>query len=138
MAYFSILMKQHLVTLVLKSIITLIVGQTLFFKFSGAEESVYIFSTLGVEPWGRIALGCLELFSLLLLWIPRTYLYALVLVLGMMLGAIGSHLLILGIEIKGDGGELFILALVTVTSTAVLLYLDRTRVVLEIDNWLGR
>ena len=53
-----------IVILLLKLVITLIVGQTLYFKFSGAEESVYIFSTLGIEPWGRLALGTLEFFIL--------------------------------------------------------------------------
>jgi hypothetical protein len=108
--------------LLLKLIITLIVGQTLFFKFSRAPESVYIFSTLGIEPWGRLILGAMELLSIILLWIPKTTLYALILILGMMSGAIASHLFILGIEIMGDGGELFILGLVTWLATAMLLF----------------
>ncbi len=108
--------------LVLKLVITLIVGQTLFFKFSGAAESIYIFSTLGIEPWGRLILGVLELLSIILLWIPKTTIYALVLILGMMTGAIASHLFILGIEIMGDGGELFILGVVTWLATAVVLF----------------
>jgi hypothetical protein len=117
-----------IVVLLLKLVITIIVGQTLFFKFSGAEESVYIFSTLGVEPWGRLALGTLELLSIILLWIPKTTMYALFLVWGMMSGAIASHLFVLGLEIKGDGGELFILGLVTWMSAAVLLFIQREEV----------
>ncbi|MDB5271752.1 MAG: hypothetical protein JWO58_119 [Chitinophagaceae bacterium] len=114
-----------IVILILKLLITVIVGQTLFFKFSGASESVYIFSTLGIEPWGRIALGALELLSIVLLWIPATMLYAMVLILGMMFGAVASHIAVLGIEIMGDHGELFILASVTLCSSATLLILHR-------------
>lgn len=112
----------------LKLMITLIVGQTLFFKFSGASESIYIFSTLGIEPWGRFLLGTMELLSIILLWIPKTTLYALILILGMMSGAIASHLFILGIQIMGDGGELFILGLVTWLASAVLLFSRREEI----------
>jgi putative oxidoreductase len=117
--------NMKVVILILKLLITVIVGQTLFFKFSGASESVYIFSRLGIEPWGRIAMGVLELLSIILLWIPVTMLYSLVLILGMMFGAVTSHIGVLGIEIMGDHGELFILALVTLASSATLLVLHR-------------
>ena len=126
-----------LLILTLKVLITIIVGQTLFFKFSGAEESVYIFSTLGIEPWGRLALGALELLSIILLWIPQTYIYALVLILGMMFGAVASHVAILGIEIMGDHGELFALALITFFSTAVLLVIQRMEVRALIAKLIG-
>lgn len=126
-----------IVVLLLKLVITIIVGQTLFFKFSGAEESVYIFSTLGIEPWGRILLGALELVSIILLWIPTTTLYALFLVLGMMSGAIASHLFVLGIVIKRDGGELFVLGVVTWISAAVLLFIKREEVKATILKFVG-
>ena len=114
-----------IVILILKLLITVIVGQTLFFKFTGAPESVYIFSTLGIEPWGRIGLGMLELLSIVLLWIPATMLYSLVLVLGMMFGAVASHVGVVGIEIMGDHGELFVMAMVALFSSATLLFLHR-------------
>ncbi|HSZ72842.1 MAG TPA: DoxX family protein [Cytophagaceae bacterium] len=126
-----------LLILILKVLVTIIVGQTLFFKFSGADESVYIFSTLGIEPWGRIALGTLELLSIILLWIPQTYVYALVLLLGMMFGAVASHVMILGIEIMDDHGELFVLALITLFSTVVLLFLQRMEVRALIAKLIG-
>lgn len=113
---------------IIKLLITVIVGQTLFFKFSGAVESIYIFSTLGVEPWGRLGLGSLELLAIILLWIPKTILYALILILGMMSGAIASHLFILGLEIMGDKGELFILGIVTWVSTIILLFTKREEI----------
>lgn len=95
--------------------------QTLYFKFLGAEESVYIFSQLGVEPWGRYATGVLELVAAGLLLVPRTAKIGCVLGLGLMAGAIGSHLFVLGIEVRGDGGLLFALALVVTVACATSL-----------------
>jgi len=90
-----------------------ILGQTLFFKFSGAAESRWIFETLGVEPWGRLGTGALEAVAVLLLLLPRTAALGALLATGLMAGAIGSHLTLLGIEVQGDGGLLFALACVT-------------------------
>src|SRR3954471_21335614 len=81
--------------------------QTLFFKFTGAEESVYIFTKLGLEPWGRIGSGVAELMAVILLLIPSTAVLGAILSLGIISGAIMSHLTTLGIEVTGDGGLLF-------------------------------
>jgi hypothetical protein len=97
---------------VLSLVAAVILLQTLYFKFSGAEVSVYIFSKLGAEPYGRIGTGVLELVAGLLLIFPKTALYGAVAGLGIISGAILSHLLILGIDIQGDGGHIFYLALV--------------------------
>jgi uncharacterized membrane protein YphA (DoxX/SURF4 family) len=102
--------------------------QTLFFKFTASEESVYIFTTLGVEPWGRIATGILELVASVLLLLPAAAPVGAVLAMSLMAGAILSHLAFLGIEVKGDGGLLFGLALVVMLSSAVVLALRRTQV----------
>lgn len=99
--------------------------QTLYFKFSGAPESVFIFSTLGVEPWGRIASGVLELIASGLLLYTGTAGLGGVMAAGLMLGAIGSHLTKLGIEVQGDGGLLFALAWVVFLCAAVTAYLHR-------------
>jgi hypothetical protein len=100
--------------------------QTLFFKFSGAEESKYIFSTLGVEPYGRIGVGIGEMIAaLLILWQPAVWIGAF-LTLGLMVGALGAHLLVLGIEVQGDGGLLFLLALALAAGACVLLYIRYT------------
>lgn len=99
--------------------------QTLFFKFTGAEESVYIFNTLGAEPWGRIGSGVVELIAAILLLIPVTAPIGAVLTMGVMAGAIMSHLTVLGIEIMGDGGLLFGLALTAFIGSAVVLALRR-------------
>jgi putative oxidoreductase len=109
--------------------------QTLFFKFTGAEESVYIFSTVGrflniagVEPWGRIGSGVLELIASLLLIVPATASIGAILTMGVMAGAILSHLVVLGIDVKGDGGLLFGLALTAFIGSAIVLALRRAQI----------
>ena len=114
--------------------------QTLFFKFSGAEESVYIFSTLGLEPVGRIGSGIAELIASVLLLIPATAPVGALLAMGIMAGAIVSHLTVLGIEVKGDGGLLFGLALTVMVCAAVVLVLRRSHlpVVADPSHGAGR
>jgi len=109
--------------------------QTLFFKFTGAEESVYIFTTLGrfvhvagVEPWGRIGSGVIELIAGLMLLVPGTASLGAGLAMGVMAGAIASHVLVLGFEIKGDGGLLFALALTAFVGSVVVLVLRRSQI----------
>lgn len=108
-------------------IAAVILLQTLFFKFSAAPESVYIFSTLGMEPVGRIGSGVAELIAALLLLWPASAWVGAALALGIMGGAILSHLTVLGIEVQGDGGQLFLLAVLVAVLSAFLLYRDRTR-----------
>lgn len=102
-------------------IAAVIMLQTLFFKFTGAEESVYIFTKLGVEPWGRILSGILELVASVLILIPRTTLAGAIVALVIMSGAILSHLTVLGISVQHDGGQLFIYALLVFISALVLI-----------------
>ena len=106
----------------------IILAQTLFFKFSGAEESIYIFTTVGMEPWGRIGIGILELVAAVLLLFNKTALFGGVLALGLMLGAIGMHLTKLGISVQGDGGYLFFLALLVALCSAFVLLRDKAKV----------
>ncbi len=106
----------------------LILLQTLFFKFSGAEESIYIFSTLGMEPVGRIGSGIAELIAGILLLIPATRGWGALISLGVISGAIFFHLTTLGIEVKGDGGYLFILALIVFVSSFIVLLFHRKQV----------
>jgi putative oxidoreductase len=103
-----------------------ILGQTLFFKFTGAPESRYIFSTLGIEPWGRIGTGVAELIAVVLLLYPRTSVLGAVLAVGLMGGAIMGHLTKLGIEVQGDHGLLFKLA-ITVLVTSLIVVVIRRR-----------
>src|SRR5687767_15076511 len=102
---------QIIVSWTLQLVVAGILLQTLFFKFTGAEESVYIFTTVGAEPWGRIGSGVLELFAAVMLLTPALVPGGAILAIGLMTGAILSHLTLLGIEVKGDGGLLFGLAL---------------------------
>jgi uncharacterized membrane protein YphA (DoxX/SURF4 family) len=99
--------------------------QTLFFKFTGAEESVYIFTQVGMEPWGRIGSGIVELIASILLLIPSTVWIGAGLALGTMGGAIMSHLTILGIEVKGDHGQLFAYAIIVFICSAISLWMSR-------------
>jgi hypothetical protein len=106
---------------VLQISVAAILLQTLFFKFTGAEESVYIFSTLGVEPWGRYASGAAELIASALLLVPGFAPYGALLAFGVISGALVSHLTVLGIEVRGDGGLLFVLAMIVfICSLAIL------------------
>jgi hypothetical protein len=103
-------------------IAAVILLQTLFFKFSGAPESVYIFQTVGQEPWGRYGSGIVELFASVLLFFPRGVALGALLALGTMCGAVFFHLTKLGIVVQNDGGLLFSLALVVMACAAFLLW----------------
>jgi uncharacterized membrane protein YphA (DoxX/SURF4 family) len=115
--------------------------QSLFFKFTGAYESIYIFSTLrawsGIalfEPAGRFVIGGLELCASILLFAPRLRVFGAALAIGIMTGAIFFHLFTpLGVVILGDGGELFTLACGVWISGWIILYLSRG----EILAWLA-
>ncbi|HWA57270.1 MAG TPA: DoxX family protein [Gemmatimonadales bacterium] len=102
-----------------------ILGQTLFFKFTGAPESRYIFSTLGLEPWGRIGTGVAELIAVVLLLYPKTSVLGAVLAVGLMGGAIMSHLTKLGIEVQGDHGLLFKLAVTVLLASLIIVVIRR-------------
>ena len=102
--------------------------QTLFFKFTAAPESVYIFTKVGLEPWGRIGSGIVELIAAILILIPATTWLGAGLALTVIAGAIFSHLTVLGIVVMDDGGLLFGLALAVAACSTLLLFLQRRRV----------
>jgi putative oxidoreductase len=106
-------------------IVAALLGQTLFFKFTGAPESVFIFEQLGAEPWGRIGSGFFELIAVILLLWPRFAALGGVLAAGVILGAIGAHLTKLGIVVQDDGGLLFILAVVVLVGSLTIAFLRR-------------
>ncbi len=112
-------------TLALRIIAAVILLQTLYFKFTGAPESVELFTKLGVEPWGRIGTGVIELITGILLLIPSTVFVGAFLGIGLMAGAILSHLAVIGIESKGDGGQLFMLAIIVLVCCIVIAILYR-------------
>lgn len=106
----------------LRLIPALILLQTLFFKFTAHPESVAIFSKLHAEPFGRIFSGVLELITAVLILNPKTTFWGAVLGFFTMIGAIASHLLILGIETNNDGGKLFYLAVIVIIFCGILLF----------------
>ena len=110
----------------LRLLVAGILLQTLYFKFTAAPESVYIFSSLGLEPWGRWAAGLSELAaSILLLWPGKAALGA-ALGLGVISGALAAHLTKLGIVVLNDGGLLFGLACTVFLGCLILLALHRS------------
>ena len=115
---------------IVRIIVAVILLQTLFFKFSGAKESVYIFTTVGAEPWGRIGSGVVELIASILLLIPRTSAFGALLVFGTACGALFAHLTRLGITIPAvdDHGELFGLAVSILVGSLIVLYLRRDEI----------
>jgi putative oxidoreductase len=115
----------NIVSWLLRLVVAGILLQTLFFKFTGAEESVYIFTTVGAEPWGRYASGVAELIAAGLLLAPATVGYGATLALGIAAGAVMSHLTLLGLEVKGDGGLLFVLALTILVCSLALVAIHR-------------
>jgi len=115
-------------TFFLKVIVAAILLQTLYFKFTGAPESIYIFETVGMEPWGRYSSGVAELLASIFLLIPSTAWLGAVIALGVICGALFFHLTILGIDVMGDGGFLFILACVVFVFSLIILWKERKNI----------
>ena len=110
---------------ILRLLAAIILLQTLYFKFSAAPESIYIFSKLGMEPWGRVSIGILELFASILILVPATTFFGSLLAIALMSGAIFFHLTALGISVQNDGGQLFIYALLVLVSSMALAIIYR-------------
>ena len=124
----SIIKPLHILVWILRLTAAIILLQTLFFKFTASEESVYIFSAIGMEPWGRIGTGVMELIAAILLLIPRTTAIGALLAIGLMSGALFFHLTTLGIEVKGDGGLLFAYAVIVLVCSAILLFVYQLQI----------
>lgn len=117
-------MKKHF-PLFLRIVVAAILIQTLRFKFTAHPDSVFIFESLGLEPYGRIGTGIVELIAGILLVIPKTVWIGATLTIGTLFGAIISHLTILGIETNSDGGLLFYTAIFTFILSSIILYFYR-------------
>lgn len=113
--------------LALRLVPAAILAQTLWFKFSAAPEPVWIFEQLGAEPWGRIGTGLAEALAVVALLLPSRAALGGLLTAGLMAGAVGSHLAVLGIEVQGDGGALFAMALVSLACGALLAWRRRAQ-----------
>ncbi|NOT39424.1 MAG: hypothetical protein HOP13_02925 [Alphaproteobacteria bacterium] len=120
-------------TFVLSLYVAFVFVQSLFFKWTGSEESVFIFATLrdwsGIglfEPFGRFFIGLCELAASILLFVPRARIWGAGMALAIITGAIFFHLFTpLGVEIKGDGGLLFALACGVWLASAAILLIQR-------------
>ncbi len=121
----SLSKPELIVSWICRLVAAVILLQTLFFKFTGAPESVYIFTKVGLEPWGRIGSGVAELIAAILLIVPGTTWLGAGLALGVMGGAIMSHLTVLGIVVMDDGGLLFALAMIVAIASAIILIIHR-------------
>jgi uncharacterized membrane protein YphA (DoxX/SURF4 family) len=120
--------------LILRLIAAAILLQTLYFKFTGAPESIFIFSTLGIEPWGRWFSGAAELIASVLLLIPATEVIGATMAIGIMAGAIASHILVLGFVVQDDGGLLFSLACTVFVTCSAIVFIRRA----QIPVWIKR
>jgi hypothetical protein len=135
------LARKSVILFVLSAYIAFVFVQSLFFKFTGSEESIFIFSTLrdwsGIglfEPFGRWFIGSTELVASILLFLPRTRIFGAGIALGVITGAIFFHLFTpLGVEIMGDGGLLFTLACGVWLAGAAILLIEREQVLALID-----
>jgi hypothetical protein len=123
------MLPRHLLVIswTLQILVAVILFQTLFFKFTGAEESVYIFTTLGAEPWGRIGSGVAELIAVVLLLYPPTAVFGALLSTGIITGALLSHTK-LGLVVNDDGGLLFALAVVVFVASVSIVVIRRAEV----------
>jgi uncharacterized membrane protein YphA (DoxX/SURF4 family) len=120
---------------ILRIIAAVILLQTLYFKFTAHPESVALFSKLHAEPWGRIGTGILELITGILLLIPSTTRFGAVLAFNLMIGAIASHLFVIGLESSGDGGKLFGLAIAVLICSIILLIHYKAQLSSDFDTF---
>ncbi len=127
---------QRMLSRVCRLTAAVILLQTLYFKFTGAPESVYIFTKVGMEPWGRYGSGVAELIAAIFLLIPCRAWAGAILALGVMGGAIASHLTVLGIVVQNDGGLLFGLALTVAAGSLVTLVLHRRQIPI-VGKWFN-
>lgn len=121
---------------ILRLTAAIILLQTLFFKFSAAPVSVFIFSELNMEPWGRIGTGIAELIAAILILYPKTTVYGAAMGIVLMAGAIFFHLTKLGIEVENDSGKLFTLAIVVFFSCFILFLINYKSLVSKSSNQL--
>lgn len=119
----------------LRIVVAIILVQTLRYKFTAHPDSVYIFTSVGLEPYGRIGIGVLELISAILILIPKTVWLGSLISLGVISGAILIHLTGLGIEINGDGGILFYMAILVFVLSFILLWVNRKSIPFIGENW---
>lgn len=120
-------MKKY-IPLIIRIVIAAILIQTLRYKFTAHPDSVYIFEKAGLGDVGRIGSGIVELIAAILILIPRTIWLGALLTLGMISGAIVTHLTKIGIEVNGDGGTLFFMAILIFILSAITLWIHKKEI----------
>jgi hypothetical protein len=130
--------RSIIISWLLRLLAAIILLQTLFFKFTAADESVFIFTQMGIEPWGRIVTGIAELIAAIFILNRATLVLGALLGVGIMTGAILSHIVILGIEIKQDGGQLFIYASLVWLSCVTLILMNRQQLPVFLGKMVGK
>lgn len=116
-----------IITWILRLLAAAIMLQTLYFKFTAQQESVELFTMLGMEPWGRIATGVSELLASILILFPKTTGFGAALGAGLMAGALFFHFTILGVKFGGDY-VLFLYAVIAFTCCIILLFIHRNQI----------
>lgn len=120
---------KNIISWMLRLTVAIILLQTLYFKFTAHPDSVFIFTALGVEPWGRVGLGIIELITAILILLPKAKIIGMLNSLGIIIGAVASHLLVLGINISNDGGGLFTLAIIVLVASGTYLLMHKNEVI---------
>ena len=118
------------ISIIIRIVIAIILIQTLRFKFTAHPDSVYIFTKLDLKPIGRIGIGALELIVAILILIPKTIWVGALLSVGLMAGAIFSHLTNLGIEINEDQGQLFYMTVGLFILSLIILFNQQKKIFL--------
>lgn len=126
---------KNIISWILRLTVAIILLQTLYFKFTAHPDSVHIFSALGVEPWGRIGTGIIELITAILILLPKTKIIGMVTSFGIILGAVLSHMLVLGINVSNDGGGLFTLAIVVLIASTLFLIIHKKELLSLIQKY---
>ncbi len=127
---------QSIIFWLARIVAAIILLQTLFFKFTASAESVYIFTQVGMEPWGRIGVGVMELIASVLILLSATVWLGSVIAIGLMVGAIGMHLTLLGIEVQGDHGQLFLYALIVLICSLISFWKSKGQIPQPIRKYL--
>ena len=121
-------MTRRWISHIAAAIVAVILLQTLYFKFTAHPDSVFIFTKLHMEPTGRIMVGVMELLASLAILRPTSRALGAVLAAGVLAGAIFFHLAILGINVNGDGGKLFALAVVAFIGSCTVAWIHRREI----------
>jgi putative oxidoreductase len=110
-------------------------SNSIFQIFSFGRVGFY-FHNRGNGTLGRWLVGALELVASILLFIPAMVWLGAILAIGLMAGAIGMHVTLLGIEVQGDGGQLFMYAAIVLVCASYVFWIRRKTIPVSLQKWL--